>query len=90
MGRKGRGYLKENVPGLLTKVFQICFQLFCHVVSAHNVLLLHLQRVKTMYKGVCMYKGIYRYEGMCMYKGMYIYKGMCMYKGMYMYKDVYV
>jgi len=50
-GRKGRGYVKENVPRLLTKMLQICFARFQNVVHAHEILLTHLQRVKRMYKG---------------------------------------
>lgn len=50
-GRKGRGYVWENVPRLLTKMFQICFRRFRHVVDAHSILLLHLHRVKRTYKG---------------------------------------
>lgn len=49
--RRGRGYVKENVPKLLTKMLRTCFKRFHDVVEAHGVLLGHFQRVKRIYKG---------------------------------------
>ncbi len=49
--RKGRGYVRENVPKLLTKMLQICFEQFHHVVYSHRVLLTHFNRTKRTYKG---------------------------------------
>lgn len=48
--RRGRGYVKENVPKLLTKMLRTCFKRFHDVVEAHGVLLGHFQRVKRIYK----------------------------------------
>jgi hypothetical protein len=50
-GRKGRGYVKENLPKQLTKMLHICFERFRAVVSAHSILLGHFQRTKRTYKG---------------------------------------
>ena len=52
VGRKGRGYVKENLPKQLTKMLQICFERFRAVVSAHSTLLGHFQRAKRTYKGL--------------------------------------
>ena len=49
--RKGRGYVKENLPKQLTKMLQICFERFRGVVFAHNTLLTHFHRAKRTYKG---------------------------------------
>ena len=49
--RRGRGYVRDNVPKLLTKMLKSCFVRFQNVVEAHEVLLGHLNRVKRMYKG---------------------------------------
>ena len=53
MGRKARGYIKENMPKQLTKMLQICFERFRTVVSAHSTLLEHFKRAKRTYKGQC-------------------------------------
>jgi len=49
-GRRPRKVDIENQPRLLTKLLQICFERFRNVVSAHSVLLGHLQRTKRIYK----------------------------------------
>lgn len=51
VGRKGRGFVQENMPKQLTKMLQICFERFRGVVSAHTVLLGHFKRTKETYKG---------------------------------------
>ncbi len=40
---------RENNPKFLLKLLQICFERFRSVVSAHGVLLSHLQRSKRVY-----------------------------------------
>ncbi len=40
---------RDNNPKLLLKLLQICFERFRSVVSAHGVLLSHLQRSKRVY-----------------------------------------
>lgn len=52
-GRRGRGLVRENVPKLLTRMLQSCFERFRHVVAAHCVLLSHFQQSKRIYKGQC-------------------------------------
>ena len=54
VGRRGRAFVRENMPKQLTKMLQICFERFRAVVSAHEVLLSHFQHAKRMYKGLCM------------------------------------
>lgn len=51
VGRRGRGFVRENLPKQLTKMLQICFERFRAVVSAHRVLLSHFQKTKQTYKG---------------------------------------
>ena len=54
VGRKGRGFVRENQPKQLTKMLQICFGHFRGVVSAHGKLLGHFHRAKRTYKGLCL------------------------------------
>ena len=63
VGRKGRGFVQENLPKQLTKMLQICFDRFRGVVAAHTILLKHFEKTKKTYKGkTCRIQFCYVYH----------------------------